>query len=164
MLYQNTKGKTLKPWVVLALILGGVAGVYLVNWLLTALVRHGTLPYMAGSVLLWAYTVVSFLFIFTRYCLVSVYEMDSVKIVFSRVYIAKPRLMEQLMLRDVVFFGNPVEAASRFKLSGTKRFTSRRSPYAVQALVYKRQKEWKCIWFNPNEEFCEALLASVKSK
>jgi len=163
MLYQNTKGKTLKPWLSFALIIGGVAGVYIVNWLLEKLVGSGTISFTVASVLLWAYTIVSFLFIFTRYCLVSVYEMDGVKLVFSRIYIAKPRLIEQLMLRDIAFFGSPLQAATKYKLSSTKRFTSRRSPYAVQAIVFKRNNKWQAIEFNPNEEFCTAIVEYLKA-
>ena len=159
-LSQSTKQKKLKPALTLLLVFGSVISVYIVNIILTLCVNKSLISFNVGSVLLWAYVVILFLLIFTRFCLISVYELDGVKLCFSRIYIKNPRLMEAIMLREVVFFGSPIDAKQKYEISGTKRFTSRRSPYAVQSLVYKREKEYKQILFCPDEKICEAILAA----
>lgn len=151
------KGK-LKTWKALLLIIVSVASLYAIEKLLEWLVSRG-MPYLMGSILIWLYAAALVVLLFFRFSLVSQYDLDGVKLIFSRVYIRKPRLSEQVLLRELVFFGSPEEAAHRYQCTRTKRYTSFRSKYATQALVLRRNKQYIRILFSPNEEICASLTA-----
>lgn len=158
MIAQTTGKSKMKTWKALLLILVSVLSLYAVEKLLEWLVSRG-MPFLMGSILVWLYTAALVVLLFFRFSLVSLYELDGVKLVFSRIYVRKPRLSEQVLLRELVFFGSPEDAARKYQCVKTKRFTSFRSKYAVQALVLKRQKQYIRILFCPNEEICAALTA-----
>ena len=158
MITQISGKSKLKTWKALLIIAVSMLSVYAVEKLLEWLVSSG-MPYLMGSILIWLYTAALVVLLFFRFSLVSQYELDGVKLIFSRIYIRKPRLSEQVLLREMVFFGSPEEAAGRYQCVKTKRYTSFRSKYAPQAIVIRRNKQYIRILFSPNEEICSALTA-----
>lgn len=158
MITQISGKSKLQPWKALVIIAVSMLSVYAVEKLLEWLVSIG-MPFLMGSILIWLYTAALVVLLFFRFSLVSQYDLDGVKLIFSRVYIRKPRLCEQILLREMVFFGSPEEASRRYQCDKIKRYTSIRSKYAAQAIVIRRNKQYIRILFSPNEEICAALSA-----
>ena len=159
MIRQTTRGPMKKS---LALLLVAVCVLSLVaaDRLLGFLARKDVIGDTAGIIAMWAFVIALFWFVLKRFCLSSVYELDGVKLAFSRVYFRKPRMEETVYLREAVYFGAPDK--SRYVISRTRRFTSDRSGYAAQALVYRRDGKYMRIVFNPNEELSARLSESLK--
>lgn len=158
MISQVSGKGNLKTGKALLLIFAAVVSLFAVEKLLEFLVNRG-MPKLMGSILLWLYAAALVILLFARFSLVSLYELDGVKLIFSRIYIRKPRLSEQVLLREIVFFGSPEQAAAKYQCVHTKRYTSFRSKYAAQAIVIRRDKQYIRILFSPNEEICAALTA-----
>ena len=159
---QSTKGK-MNPLTGFLAIFLSVASLFIMNGVLVWLKDIGKLSDLAASILIFAYALALFLLLLYRFSLSCVYTLDSMKIRFSRVYIKNPRLSEQIMLREVAFFG-PVGDAERFEYRRTQRFTARRGEIETKALIYKREGKLLRVLFSPNEELSNALREALKNK
>ena len=158
---QTTGKGILKPKQGILLVIVLALAVFAVNALLEWLVALG-LNSTVGTVLLWAFTIGLFLFALHRYSLVDIYTVDGVKLTIYRVYIKNPRFAEEIILHEAVFFGDPEQAARKYRISGTKRYGSSRDKYKYQSLVYKRDKKYKQLLFTPNEEVCGEILQAIR--
>ncbi|MBR4235129.1 MAG: hypothetical protein IKR85_03595 [Clostridia bacterium] len=161
---QSTRADRMSPLFGILLVVLIVAALFALDFLLTYLMLRHMIGDTLRTVILLACAGALLVFVFTRYALVSVYEVDGVKITFSRIYVKKPRLMEQILLREAVMLSEPEEAAQKYACESTKRFTTARSPYPVRALVYKRSGAYHRILFNPNEEISTALSEALAKK
>ena len=159
MIRQSTRGPV-KSSAALMLVAVCVLGLIAADKLLGFLARRGLIGNTMGAVIIWAFVIAMFWFVLKRYCLASVYELDGVKLVFSRIYFRRPRPEEVVFLREAVYFGDADKC--RHAVSSTRRFTSDRSGYAVQALVYRRENKYCRILFNPNEEIFARLREKLK--
>ena len=163
MITQTTGQKLLKPWQGLAVAALCILAVYAINALLSWLVSL-FLPAILGTVLLWLSVIALFLIVLKRYGLSDTYTLDGVKMQIFRRYIRNPRFCEQVLYREIVFFGPPEAAARKYLLSRTRRYGSSRGAYAYQSVVYKRDGKYCQLLITPNEEVCAALVEAVKQK
>lgn len=159
MITQTTRGRV-KPALALMIIALSVLFLYAMDALLALCVRKGLFSTLAASIVLWASAIVLFLGLFWRFCLSCVYQLDGVKLCLHRVYVKNPRLLETVLLREVVYFGSPA-GAKRYGSVFPARFTSRYSGYPAQALVFKREGKYKTLLFDPNDELKARLRESL---
>lgn len=162
-LYQSTRAGKISALRALLIVLGTVLLMLLSDFVLTYLwVKRVIGSSRLREIILVGIAATAFLYLFTHYSLVSVYEMDGMKITFSRIYIKNPRLMEQVLLRELVYFGTPEEASARYQCESRKRFVSARCEQPEMQLVYKRGSLFYGIVFCPNEEIKSALITALK--
>ena len=162
MITQTTRGRVKPAWALMA-IAGSVLGLYALDALLALVVKRGLLSTLAASVVLWAAAILLFLGLFWRFCLCCVYQLDGVKLCLHRVYVKNPRLIETVLLREVVYFGSPA-GAKRYGSVFPARFTSRYSGFPPPALVYRREGKYKTLLFDPNEEIKARLRELLPKK
>ncbi|MBQ9408962.1 MAG: hypothetical protein IJU28_06190 [Clostridia bacterium] len=162
LLVQSTKGK-LKPLIGFGSIILSVVSLFLLDGMLVWLNGRGALSATAANVLIGGYALILFLLLLYFLGLSCVYTLDAMKLTFSRVYIKNPRLSEQIMLREILFFGS-VEDSRAYAFKCTQRFTARRGNLPTRAIVYKREGKIKRILFSPNEEIAAQLRETVKNK
>ena len=160
-LIQSTKGK-LKPLISFIVIALSVLSLFILDGALVWLHGRGSISSTAANLIIAAYALGLFLTLLYCFSLSCVYALDGVKITFSRVYIKNPRLTEQIMLREILFFG-PVEDAKRYEHTRTQRFTARRGGLPTRALLYRRDGKIRRILFSPNEEISKALTDTLKN-
>ena len=161
-LVQSTKGK-LKPFIGFSIIALSVLSLFILDGILVWLYEREIIQATAANIVIACYALSLFLTLFHFLSLSCVYTLDGVKLTFSRVYIKKPRLAEQIMLREIVFFGLP-EDARHHAYSHTQRFTARRGSIETRAIIYRRGGKTQRILFSPNEEITQALQGAVKNK
>ncbi len=163
---QYTNGR-LKPWAAIIIIALSVTSLIFADALLRWLHDTGRLSASLVSALLLAYTLLLFILLLRGFSLRCVYELDGVKLRFSRVYVKKPRLEETVYLREVVFFGAAKDAGANYAPKRTRRFVSKKEGFETLALVYRRDKKEMRVLFSPNPEFraaLEAALGGMKKK
>ena len=158
---QVTGKGVIKPLKGIILIVGLVAVFFALDFLLRFLVLIG-LSSTVSTVLLYAITVILFIFIMKRFCIVHMYTMDTVKLLLYRIYFKNPRFMEQVLFRECAFFGDPETAARKYLIKKTTSYIGHRDKYAVQSLIVKDGKAYRQILLTPNEELCRAILSAVK--
>lgn len=154
------RGK-LKNWQGILIIALTVASVYALNFLfgLISLIGAPEIVLTAGF---WAGAFAIAAWLFYRYALVYVYQVGTAKASVSRVYIKNPRLMEEFLLREIVFVGTLAEAKKRFPGARFRKAVSVRDTNAPIAAVYKRSGAVKGLILQPNAEICAALQNAVK--
>ena len=160
-LVQSTKGK-LKPILGLLIVLLSVLSLFILDGALVWFNGRGKLPTTAANIIIGAYALLLFALLLYFLSLSCVYMLDGVKLTFSRVYIKNPRLSEQIMLREIVFFGSLADS-KQYAFSRTQRFTARRGNIPTAAILYKRDGKTRRILFSPNEELTNALKEALKS-
>ena len=161
-LIQSTRGK-LKPLIGLGSIALSVLSLFILDGALVWLYNQGRISATFANVAIGAYAIILFLLLLYFLSLSCVYTLDEVKLTFSRVYLKNPRLAEQIMLREIVFFGS-TEEAKKYGYTRTQRFTARRGNLETRAIVYKREGKLRRILFSPNEEIAQTLKTAVKNK
>ena len=161
-LVQSTKGK-LKPLIGFGSILLSVLSLFVLDGVLVWLNGKGALSATAANVIIGGYALALFIVLLWFLSLSCVYKLDTMKLTFSRVYIKNPRLSEQIMLREILFFGS-VEDSKRYDYNRTQRFTARRGNLPTRAIVFRREGKLRRILFSPNEEMTEQLSTAVKNK
>ena len=159
---QSTKGK-LKPLIGFGSVILSVGSLFLLDGALVWLHGLGKLSATWANILIAAYALILFVLLLYFLSLSCVYMLDGMKISFSRVYIKNPRLAEEIMLREIEFFGTK-EASQDYSFSRTQRFTARRGSLPTMALIYRREGKARRILFSPNEEISAALRESIKNK
>lgn len=163
-LCQSTKTGKVSGGKALLLVLGTAALLLVSDFVLTYLMLKEILvSSRVREIILVGIAAAAFFYLFTHYSLASVYELDGVKLAFSRIYIKNPRLMEQVLLREMRYFGTPEEAEQTYTLHSTKRFTSDRCGFERKALVYERGGLYYRVIFCPNEEMEKAIRAVMKA-
>lgn len=160
-LVQSTKGK-LKPLIGFAVIALSVVSLFILDGVLVWLHGRGSISSTAANLTIAAYALGLFMILLYCFSLSCVYALDGVKLTFSRVYIKNPRLSEQIMLREILFFGS-VEDAKRYEHTRTQRFIAKRSGLPTRALLYRRDGKIRRILFSPNEEISKALTDTLKN-
>lgn len=162
MRHSQTVGKNgLKSWQGLLVVLTVLISIYALNALFTFFTVLG-LDYLIGSILFWGLGVGIAVFLFYRFAIVYQYDIGEVKLILSRVYIKNPRVMEEILTREIVFLGSPEEAKKRYPEASVRRALTHRAADPVQALVYVRGKTAKTILFEPNAEIREAIQTFVR--
>ena len=151
----------LKGWQGLLVVLVVLVSIYALNAVFTFFTVLG-LDYLIGSILFWGFGVGIAVFLFYRFAIVYRYDIGEVKLVLSRVYIKNPRVMEEILTREIVFLGTPEEAKKRYPDASVRRALTHRAADPVRALVYVRGKSPRVILFEPNAEMCEAIQAFVR--
>ncbi len=160
---QSTKGKInpLKAWL---LIISSVLSLFLLDAVLRWLYDHGRVSALFVNIAIGVYTLSLFALLLFRFSISCTYFLDGVKICFGRVYIKNARYSEQIMLREIVFFGRPDDAKSKYAVDSSKNFTARRGEIETMAIVYRREKKTMRILFSPNEEMRQKLEEALKQK
>ena len=161
-LTQSTKGK-LKPLIGFGAILFSVLSLFLLDGVLVWLHERGSLSAAAANLIIGSYALVLFAALLYFLSLSCVYTLDGLTLSFSRVYLKNPRLAEQIMLREVVFYGSP-EESKNYACARTQRFTARRGNLTTRAVIYQREGKYRRILFSPNAQIDDALREAVRSK
>lgn len=157
MRHSQIVGKNaLKGWQGLLVILAVLVSIYALNALFTFFTVLG-LDYLIGSILFWVSGVGIAVFLFYRFAIVYQYDMGEVKLVLSRVYIKNPRVMEEILTREIVFLGSLEDARKRYPNAGVRRALTRRAGDSACALVYVRGKVPHIILWSPNAELRGAV-------
>ena len=101
-------------------------------------------------------------FVFHRFVIRYLYTLDGVKLIVDRVFSRKPRLMEQVLLREIVFVGSKADALKKYPSVKVKNAIRKTNPIEPTCIVYKRAGETKAILIQANEEIASALRDAVK--
>ena len=162
MRHSQIVGKNgLKSWQGLLVVLAVLVSMYALNALFTFFTVLG-LDYLIGSILFWGFGVGIAVFLFYRFGIVYQYDIGEVKLVLSRVYIKNPRVMEEILTREIAFLGSPEEARKRYPSAGVRRALTHRAQDSVCALVYVRGNTPRIVLWEPNAEMREAVLAFAR--
>lgn len=85
------------------------------------------------------------------------YTVDGVKLTVERIYHKKPKMMIELMKREILFTGSAEEAVKKHGKIKTHKAIRKTNPNRPVAIVYKRAGEKQMLIFQPNEEILKAL-------
>ncbi|MBQ3668899.1 MAG: hypothetical protein II920_06720 [Clostridia bacterium] len=162
-IYQSTKGR-LKPMLGIAIILISVLSLFALDGVLVWLYNKGRISSTVAAAGIGVYALILFLVLLWRFSISCTYSLDGVKLLFCRVYIRNPRLEEQVLVREMLYFGDPEEAARKFDAKRTKSFTARRGVLKTKALIYKREDKLRRVLFSPNEELTQMLTDLIRNK
>ena len=162
MRHTQTVGKGfLKGWQGILIVLGVLLYIYVLNVILMYFTTLG-LNFLIGSILFWVFGVGLAVYLFYRFSLLFEYDLGDAKLVVSRIYIKNPRVMLEILTREMTFVGTPEEAAKRYPQASVQRALTRRSPDPVTALVYMRGKSPRTLLIEPNAEMRAALMELTK--
>ncbi len=101
-------------------------------------------------------------FVFHRYVITYVYTLDGVKLVIERIFSRKPRFMQQILLREIVYIGEWAQVKEKYKDASKQRAIRKQCAYPETAVVYRRAGETHVMILQPEPEFLEALKSSIK--
>ena len=160
---QSTKGR-LKPFLGIAVIAISVLSLFALDGALVWLYEGRKISGTVASAGIGVYALVLFAFLLWRFSISCTYMLDGVKLIFSRVYIKNPRLEEQVLVREMLFFGTVEEAANRYEAVKTKRFTAKRGNLQTMALIYRRENKLRRVLFSPNDEIKKELTELIRNK
>lgn len=101
-------------------------------------------------------------YVFHRYVISYVYTLDGVKLIVERVFSRKPRFMQQILLREIVFIGPLETAKEKYRIEAKQKAVRKQEKIEENAIVYKRDGEMRALIIQPNAELLEALKELTK--
>ena len=162
MKHEQTVGKGgTKSWVGFFVAIGVVLLFYGFNLLLTYFVNLG-LNLLVASIIFWGLGIAVASALFYRFAIIYKFELGEVKFTVSRIYLHNPRMMLEILTREIVFLGTPEEAKARWPEARISRAVSHRASDPIAALVYIRGKDARMLLFEPNEDMKGALLRFIQ--
>lgn len=148
---KEVSGKTGILVVVLSL-----AAVYLDALLVNLLISVG-LPALVTDIIFWGIGGLIAVIVYYNFVIRYLYTVDGVKLTVERVYHKKPRLMTEIMKREILFVGTQEEAVKRHGKLKTHKAIRKTNINKPVAIVYKRAGEKQMLMIQPNEEILEAI-------
>lgn len=148
---KEVSGKTGILVVVLSL-----AAVYLDALLVNLLISVG-LPALVTDIVFWGIGGLIAVIVYYNFVIRYLYTVDGVKLTVERVYHKKPRLMTEIMKREILFVGTQEEAEKRHGKLKTHKAIRKTNINKPVAIVYKRAGEKQMLMIQPNEEILEAI-------
>lgn len=148
---KEVSGKTGILVVVLSL-----AAVYLDALLVNLLISVG-LPALVTDIVFWGIGGLIAVIVYYNFVIRYLYTVDGVKLTVERVYHKKPRLMTEIMKREILFVGTQEEAVKRHGKLKTHKAIRKTNINKPVAIVYKRAGEKQMLMIQPNEEILEAI-------
>jgi len=148
---KEVSGKTGILVVVLSL-----AAVYLDALLVNLLISVG-LPALVTDIVFWGIGGLIAVIVYDNFVIRYLYTVDGVKLTVERVYHKKPRLMTEIMKREILFVGTQEEAVKRHGKLKTHKAIRKTNINKPVAIVYKRAGEKQMLMIQPNEEILEAI-------
>ncbi len=148
---KEVSGKTGILVVVLSL-----AAVYLDALLVNLLISVG-LPALVTDIVFWGIGGLIAVIVYYNFVIRYLYTVDGVKLTVERVYHKKPRLMTEIMKREILFVGTQEEAVKRYGKLKTHKAIRKTNINKPVAIVYKRAGEKQMLMIQPNEEILEAI-------
>lgn len=149
--YKEVSGKT-----GVVVVVSSVASLYLISALSELLIKIGVSSLIASIIFYCLAGAVAAL-VYYRFAIRYIYSADGVKLVIERVYHKKPRLMEQIMLRDILFIGTLEKAEKKYGKIKTHRAVRKTNPNPETAIVFKRAGEKQMLIFQPDEDILKAI-------
>lgn len=140
----------------LTVVLFSFAAIFLLSRLFTLLTSLGVAP-LITSTLFWLSGGAIAAFVFFRYSVRFLYTLDGVKLAVERVYSRKPRFMEQLLLREIIFIGSAQEALKKHGNVKIRKAVRKTNAIVPTCILYKRSGEIRGILIQANEELLSAL-------
>lgn len=140
----------------LIVVLCTLASLYLISALTSLFMKIG-MGATVSSIFFWGLGGAVAVIVYYRFVIRYLYTVDGVKLTIERVYHKKPRLMEHIMLRDIVFVGSIERAQKKYGKMKTRRVTRDTNKNEKIALVFKRGGEKEMLIFQPNEEIRKAI-------
>lgn len=138
------------------IVLASLLCLYLDSMLVSLLSRMG-LPPLFTSIVFWGLGGTIAAIVYYRFVIRYLYTVDGVKMTVERVYHKKPRPLEEMMLRDILFVGAPETATKKYGNIKALRAVRTTNPNPPVAVVYKRAGEKRLLLFQPNKEILAAL-------
>ncbi len=132
------------------------AAVYLDALLVNLLISVG-LPALVTDIVFWGIGGLIAVIVYYNFVIRYLYTVDGVKLTVERVYHKKPRLMTEIMKREILFVGTQEEAVKRHGKLKTHKAIRKTNINKPVAIVYKRAGEKQMLMIQPNEEILEAI-------
>lgn len=135
--------------------------IFLLSWLFSLLSSMGVAP-LITSTLFWLSGGTIAVIVFHRYVIRYLYTLDGVKLVVERVFSKKPRFMEQILIREIVYIGKKEDASKKYAEVKFRKAFRKTNPIVPTAVIYKRSGETRGILIQANEEMLNALSEAMK--
>lgn len=129
---------------------------------LCARVLPGLVGVKAASILFWVFGGAIALGMLHVYVVKFVYELTGDVLRLSRSYGKRPRHIEDIYLRQILFVGDPETAKQRSPKARKVSATRRDAPFPVTAVVYKTSDGDGMALIQPNEELKGKLEACAR--
>lgn len=137
-------------------IAASLAALYMDSLLARILSSLGLAP-LITSIIFWGIGGMIAVIVYYNFVIRYLYTVDGVKLTVERVYHKKPRLMVELMKREILFIGSAEEAVKKHGKIKTHKAVRKTNINKPVAVVYKRAGEKQMLIFQPDEEILKAL-------
>ena len=160
---QTVEHKRLRAWQGVLLIAGLVAALIGLDYLCARVLPRviGVLP---ASILFWVLGGAIALWMLHVYVVKYVYELNPDVLRLNRSYGKRPRHIEDIYLRQIVFVGTPEEAKRRHPRARRVSAVRKGAELPVTAVVYKSSDGERVALIQANAELKQKLEETVRSK
>jgi len=139
----------------------GFVSLVLLSALFSALSSLGVSP-LITSTGFWLSGGAIAVFVFYRFVIRYMYTLDGVKLVVYTIFSKKPRCTEQILLREIIFFGSEQDALKKHPDLKPKKAIRKTNPITPTCIVFKRAGEVRAVLIQANEELLTTLSNTIK--
>ena len=161
MLKQKVYNRKLSDLQGFFVVMGLVIALIVMNYLVIEVLAK-FLSYTAASIGFWVIGILLGLWVFHEFIEVYQYEMDEDILRLSRAYGKRTRLIEDIYLSQLIFVGDPAQAAAKNPGARCVKAYHKKCKIPVTAVVYDSATGKRMALVQANEEFLEALKKKLK--